>query len=117
MTRQIFLKTVLAVVAILGLLVFPNILTAQGNSNFAFDRVKEVQEAHTDALMARPGVAGTAIGSGPDGQLTIVVLLERPGIAGIPAALEVERLHQLREATGRHHNLVGRHRHLFEVEI
>ena len=87
MTRQVFLKAMVTVVAVLGLLVFPSILAAQGNSQQAFERVKAVQEAHTDALMARPGVVGTAIGAGQGGQLVVVVLLERPGVAGIPAAL------------------------------
>ena len=85
MTRQVFLKAMVTVVAVFGLLVFPNVLAAQGNSNF--DRVKSVQEAHTDALMDRPGVVGTAIGLGQGGQLVVLVLLERPGVAGIPAAL------------------------------
>ena len=86
MTRKVFLKAMVTVVAVFGLLVLPSVLAAQGNSGAAFDRVREVQEANTDALMDRPGVVGTAIGAGQGGQLVVVVLVERPGIAGIPGA-------------------------------
>ena len=65
MTRQMFLKSVLAVVVAL---VFPTTLWGQGNSAAAFDRVKAVQEANTNALMAKAGVVGTAIGAGQGAQ-------------------------------------------------
>jgi len=87
MTRQIFLKAMVTVVAVLGLLVFPSVLAAQGNSASAFERVREVQARHTDALMARKGVVGTAIGLGQGGQPVLLVLLEKAGVA-IPTSLE-----------------------------
>ena len=87
MTRQVFLKAMVTVVAVFGLLVFPSVLAAQGNSQQAFEHVKAVQEAHTDALMARTGVVGTAIGSGQGAQPVILVLLEYGGVA-IPTSLE-----------------------------
>ena len=83
-TRRIFI----AVVAVLALLVLPGILSAQGNSEWAFERVKEVQEAHTKALMAKAGVVGTAIGDGQGAQPIILVLIEHGGVAGIPAKLD-----------------------------
>ncbi len=46
------------------------------------------QERHTDALLAIPGVVGTAVTGLPDGRAGMVLLLERPGIAGLPQALD-----------------------------
>lgn len=46
------------------------------------------QRRHTEALLQRDGVIGTAIGLMPDGRLGIQILLERPGIAGLPATLD-----------------------------
>lgn len=89
MSRKIFLRTLLAiVVAVFGLVALPGILFAQGSSADAFDRVAEVQARHTDALMAKPGVAGTAIGLGQGAQPVLLVLLEYGGVPGIPQDLE-----------------------------
>ncbi len=88
MTRRIFCKVLLVVVAIFGLLVLSSVLSAQGRSDWAFEHVKDVQERHTDRLMAINGVVGTAIGLGQNERLAIKVLLEKPGVGGIPAALE-----------------------------
>ncbi|MCH7558312.1 MAG: hypothetical protein IIB56_12775 [Planctomycetes bacterium] len=88
MTRRIFCKVLLVVVAIFGLFVLSGVLSAQGSSENAFERVKDVQERNTDVLMARPGVVGTAVGFNDDGQYAVLVLLERPGVAGIPQDLD-----------------------------
>ncbi len=88
MTRRIFCKVLLVVVAIFGLLVLSNVLLAQGNSENAFERVREVQERHTARLMAIDGVEGTAIGLGQGAQPVVLVLLEYGGVPGIPEELE-----------------------------
>ena len=89
MSRRIFLRTMLAiVVAVFGLVSLSGNLYAQGPGDEAFDRVAEVQEIHTDALMAKPGVVGTAIGLGQGGQPVLLVLLEYGGVPGIPESLE-----------------------------
>jgi len=88
MKRRIFCKVLLVVVAIFGLLVLSGVLSAQGRSDWALEHVKDVQDRHTDELMARPGVVGTAVGLGQNERLAIKVLLEKPGVGGIPAALE-----------------------------
>ena len=46
------------------------------------------QRHHTDALLAIPGVVGTAVMVQPDGRPGLVLLLERAGIPGLPAMLE-----------------------------
>ena len=88
MTRRIFCKVLLVIVAVFGLLVLSGVLSAQGNRDWAFEHVKDVQDRHTDELMARPGVVGTAVGLGDDGGYAVLVLLERPGVVGIPRGLE-----------------------------
>lgn len=88
MTRRIFCKLVFVVVGIFGLLVLPSLVSAQGRSEEALEWVKYVQEKHTDALMARPGVVGTAVGLNDDSGYAVLVLLEIPGAPGIPEHLE-----------------------------
>ncbi len=48
----------------------------------------EVQERHTDRLLALPGVVGTAVGLRADGQPVIKAYTTAPGITGIPTSLE-----------------------------
>jgi len=88
MTRRIFCKVLLVVVAIFGVLVLSGVLSAHGRSEDAFEHVKDVQERNTDVLMARPGVVGTAVGLNDDVEYAVLVLLERPGVAGIPQELD-----------------------------
>ena len=95
MTRRIFCKVLLVVVAIFGLLVLSGVLSAQGNRDWAFERVKEVQERNTNRLMAIDGVVGTAIGFNPNARLSVVVLLETPGVGGIPQELEGIPVHRV----------------------
>lgn len=46
------------------------------------------QRHHTDELLAIPGVVGTAVTVQPDGHPGLMLLLERPGITGLPTMLE-----------------------------
>jgi len=93
MTRRIFCKVLFVVVAIFGVLVLSSVLSAQGRSDWALEHVKEVQERNTKRLMAIDGVEGTAIGFNPNARLSIHVLLERPGVGGIPQELEGVPVH------------------------
>lgn len=89
MVRRTFCKILLAiVVAVFGISVLSGVLFAQGRSEEAFDRVAEVQERHTKALIARPGVVGTAVGLNDDGGHVVLILLEKAGVGGIPQELE-----------------------------
>ncbi len=88
MVRRRFLQAFVTALVTLCVPVFSGLLQAQGNSDAAFERVKEVQERHTNALMARPGVVGTAVGLNPGGQHVVLVLLENDGVAGVPAELD-----------------------------
>ncbi len=63
------------------------------------DHVIAVQDAHTDRLLAKPGVVGTAVGLNADGQPVIVIYTESAGVAGLPR--ELDGVPVLAEVTGR----------------
>ncbi len=77
------------------LLMLSGMLSAQGNSDNAFERVKEVQERHTNELMAKAGVVGTAVGLNDRGRTAVLVLLEEAGVGGIPQQLEGVPVHPI----------------------
>jgi hypothetical protein len=78
----------LVVVVAVAVLFLSGVLSAQGNSGNAFERVKEVQEKHTAKLMAIKGVVGTGIGVDVEDKPDIKVFVEGPGVAGIPKKLD-----------------------------
>ena len=51
-------------------------------------RAIAAQEAHTDDVMAKEGVVGTAVGLGPNGSPVVLILTEREGVAGLPRSLD-----------------------------
>jgi hypothetical protein len=46
------------------------------------------QERHSDALLRTPGVVGTAVGILSSGELGMRIFLERPGVSGLPSAVD-----------------------------
>jgi len=88
MSMRIIYKILLVVVAAVVVLFFSGILSAQGQSDNAFEHVKKVQEKHTARLMAIKGVVGTAVGLDTDDQPEVKVFVEEPGVAGIPKKLD-----------------------------
>ena len=88
MSRRKWFQVLVVTVITAFLLLFSGTASAQGNSDNAFERVKEVQERHTDKLMEQDGVVGTAISLDEKGGNAVLVLLERPGVPGIPTDLE-----------------------------
>ncbi|MCX5646500.1 MAG: fibronectin type III domain-containing protein [Phycisphaerae bacterium] len=85
--RKLFQVFVAAVVAIC-MLALSDPVSAQRRNDQEFDRARQTQVRHTDELMAQDGVVGTAVGLDESGRHAILVLLERPGVAGIPTDLE-----------------------------
>ena len=77
-----------ATIVTICLLVFSGIASAQGNSDNAFGRFKEVREWHTANLMTHEGVVGTAVESDDQGRDAVLVLPEKPGVRGIPRDLK-----------------------------
>lgn len=53
-----------------------------------FAAAAAVQERHNTDLLNIPGVAGTALATGPDGRPVIKVLLARGDVLGLPATLD-----------------------------
>jgi hypothetical protein len=51
-------------------------------------RAIAAQEAHTDALLARAGVVGTAVGLGADGRHVVKIYVEAGAPAGLPHQLD-----------------------------
>jgi len=88
MSRRRFFQAFTAVVVTVCLLAICGVLSAQGSSDNAFERVKQVQERNTAKLMAKAGVIGTAIGVNEKGSHTILILLDRAGIGGLPNDIE-----------------------------
>jgi len=88
MFTKIFYKILLVVIVAVAVLFLSGVLSAQGNSGNAFERVKEVQEKHTARLMGIKGVVGTAVGLDPADQPEVKVFVEEPGVAGIPKKLD-----------------------------
>ena len=86
MVRRVFFKLLLVVVFVFW--AFSGVLLAQGNSSNGLARAIEVQQKYTDALMAKAGIIGTAIGSGGSAQPVVLVLLEYGNVPGIPNSLD-----------------------------
>ena len=61
--------------------------TAEAGGN-GLAKAIAAQERHTEALLTKGGVAGTAIGVGADGEATVLILTEYPGVRGLPARLD-----------------------------
>ena len=95
MSRRRFVHMLVTAVVTVCMLAFSGVVSAQGNSDKAFERAKDVQERHTEKLMAKPGVAGTAIGPGQSAQPVVLVLLEHGGAADLPGDLEGVPVRQL----------------------
>lgn len=88
MSRRIFCKLLFVAVAVFGLLVLPGLVSAQGRSEEALERVIKVQEKYTGALMARAGVEGTGVGYDENGELAIKIYTATAGLPDLPEQLE-----------------------------
>jgi len=88
MSRRIFCKILLVIVAVFTVFFLSTVLSAQGNSDNAFERAKQAQEKHTARLLAMKGVVGTAVGLNMEDTPNIKVFVEGPEVAGIPKKLD-----------------------------
>jgi len=88
MLRRRLFRLLRAVIVTFCMLASSGGLFAQGQSEAAFERVREVQERHADKLMAKAGVVGTAIGEGQGAQPIMLVLVEHDAVPDIPGQLE-----------------------------
>lgn len=88
MSIRFFNKLILVIAAVFSLLALSGVALGQGKSDEALQRVIDIQEKYTSALMAREGIEGTGVGFDDDGQPAIKVFTATAGIPGIPGQLE-----------------------------
>ncbi len=67
------------------------------------NRAMEVQKAHTQTLLKKPGVVGTAVGLGPDGGPVVQVYTEQAGMVPLPKFLDGIQVQEI--AVGQFHAL------------
>ena len=85
-TKRWGLVAVLAA-AIAVLMAGPAFAGGGGGGN-GFGNAIAAQERHTNALLAREGVVGTAVGLNPAGRHVVQVFTAREGVRGIPSFLD-----------------------------
>jgi hypothetical protein len=89
MSQRTFLQTVLA--AVIGLLGFVAVVpqaSAEAYSAQALAYAVGVQEAHTEAIMEKSGVVGTAVGLDQQGHIAVkVFLMDSAAAADLPTSL------------------------------
>ena len=83
MKKRVVLLMIAAMALMLALVAQP---VYGGNNGLA--RAIEVQERHTDELLAIQGVVGTAVGHGPEARAAVFVFTAKRGVAGIPKKLD-----------------------------
>ena len=88
MKKRMFSKALLAVVVMFGILALSGVVSSQGMSQEAFERVKEVQEMHTQHLLGVKGVEGTAIGLNLHARPALKVFVSKWDVTGIPRNLD-----------------------------
>lgn len=88
MPKQRLFQVLVAAIVAVCMPVFSGAASAQGRWDQAFERARQVQMRRTDKLMTQNGVVGTAVGRDASGRHAVLVLLEKPGVAGVPTDLE-----------------------------
>jgi len=83
MKKPLWLGIVMVAVLLLGLAISPVF-----GGNHDLEKAKQAQERHTDELLAKPGVVGTALGRDENGNAVIQVFTARQGVGGIPDKLD-----------------------------
>jgi hypothetical protein len=77
-----------SLVVLLAILAVGLVSAAPPNVPPGLARAAAVQERHTDALFAKAGVVGTAVGLAADGQPVVKVFTKSAGVRGLPADLD-----------------------------
>lgn len=84
MKKTTLLVLIISVALLTGLAASP----VFGGGEGGLERAMHAQENHTDALLAKAGVVGTALGLDENGNDVIQVFTTRPGVGGIPNSLD-----------------------------
>lgn len=88
MSQRFLNKLILVFVAVFSVLFLSGVVFGQGRSDEALERIIDIQEKYTAALMARDGIEGTGVGFDDNGEPIIRVFTATAGIPGIPGRLE-----------------------------
>ena len=88
MKKKLFNKLALIVVVTLTVLIFTGTTFAQGRSDIAFQRVKQVQENNTQRLLNMANVEATAIGINENNEYIIHIFTSAPGVASLPRNID-----------------------------
>ena len=85
-----YTRLLIGTLVTVGLLAGPVVSPAYAGPPFdpGLERAIAVQEYHTNSLMAKSGVVGTAVGLGADGQPVVKIYTESAGVAGLPRILD-----------------------------
>ena len=81
------LSSLIAVVLLAALAASP-IYGQTGRGGQGLETAIAAQEWHTDALLANPGVVGTAVGYNADGVPVVKIYIETAGVTGLPKRLD-----------------------------
>ena len=84
-SKKVLLLTLIAVLALVAALAASPVF---GGGEPDLEKARQAQERHTDALLAKDGVEGTALGLDENGNAVIQVFTARQGVKGIPAKLD-----------------------------
>ena len=95
MARRYLFSVILIVVLIAVISVLSGVLQAQGNREAAFERVREVQLRHTEKLLAKKGVVGTALGYNHDRKPSLKVFVTKGNVAGVPRKIDGVPVHKV----------------------
>ncbi len=86
MRKLLSLSSLIAVVLLAALAASP-IYGQTGRGGQGLEIAIAAQERHTDALLANPGIVGTAVGYNAGGVPVVKIFIEKAGVAGLPKRL------------------------------
>ena len=87
MKKLLSLGSLIAVVLLAALVASP-IYGQSGRGGQGLETAIAAQEWHTDALLANPGVVGTAVGYNAGGVPVVKIFIETAGVTGLPKRLD-----------------------------
>src|SRR5262249_44724650 len=88
MSPRVKVGSLVSLVVLLAVLAVGFVSAAPPNVPPGLAQAAAAQERHTDALLAKAGVVGTAVGLAADGQPVVKVYTKSAGVRGVPADLD-----------------------------
>ena len=91
MKRKLSMAFIVVAILSLALATSPVLGGNEGDvpvKEHGLEKAKQAQNKHTNRLLAKEGVEGTAVGFNGQGQPTVVIFTAKKGIQGLPAELD-----------------------------